>query len=405
MIMAVVLGTFLDSWILFLLLKNLFYLETDGITLAKFIFLSTLLCGVSSAGSEYFLFARCLNFIIYAGLVRSTLGLDLLRSGFGIVLFYFSVVIADLVSYTLFSGYMGFDLLHVRTMPELILATHLIAYLLSAGILAGILITRSKIRKDRPIPASLSEFIFFYVTGGFISGSIYVAALVNPAIPGQYHQIQCLNISVFLIYILSSLFLVLLNLKFISEKRSRDKLERELQVRRSLEKQLMLYASVDDLTGIYNRRTGLEWLEYNMLLAQHQEHELSICFFDIDNLKVVNDSYGHKEGDKLIMQVVQLIRRHLRKSDLLCRLGGDEFLLILPDCSQAEAENIWTRIKQEMEERNAQHSMVYPISVSHGLARYPASQSLSVDDFINVADRQMYKEKAVNRSRHAPLLS
>lgn len=164
-----------------------------------------------------------------------------------------------------------------------------------------------------------------------------------------------------------------------------------------MEEKLKIFASTDDLTDIFNRRTGLALLEKYINETKINNNRVTIFFIDIDNLKAVNDTYGHKEGDELIITTVGLIKRGLRKSDILCRFGGDEFLMILPDCEVEEAERVWQRINKELDAFNARRVKPYIVGLSHGCAQYDPSGELSVDKLVAVADQEMYKEKVQNK--------
>lgn len=164
--------------------------------------------------------------------------------------------------------------------------------------------------------------------------------------------------------------------------------------RRRSEVELERFANTDTLTGVANRRAGLLILERAVKLAERDLTPLSICFVDVDDLKTVNDRHGHKVGDQLIVSVVEAIGRCLRQSDTLCRLGGDEFLLVLPGCDLRSAESLWERVESELEAVNRMPGKPYSASVSHGFAEYPLDAGPNVDEFISWADAEMYKRKA-----------
>jgi len=118
------------------------------------------------------------------------------------------------------------------------------------------------------------------------------------------------------------------------------------------EQKLREYATYDELTGVFNRRVGIALLEQEIRQSKREVDSFSICFVDVNGLKTVNDNWGHDEGDTLIRLVVRVIQSQLRKGDVLCRLGGDEFLIILRHCNRSNAERIWHRVEQKFEELN-----------------------------------------------------
>lgn len=110
------------------------------------------------------------------------------------------------------------------------------------------------------------------------------------------------------------------------------------------------------MTGAYNRNAGLEILEKIFEKHKKENKDLSIIYADINNLKQVNDTLGHHEGDRLIINVVDVLKKNIRNSDYVVRIGGDEFLIILPNCNSLKAENIIIRIKEALKELNLKKS-------------------------------------------------
>jgi len=162
---------------------------------------------------------------------------------------------------------------------------------------------------------------------------------------------------------------------------------------RQYRQQLNHYASVDDMTGCLNRRTGTQILEQLLSLEQRQESVLTVAYVDINNLKRVNDTFGHKEGDRYIRMMVDLIREHLRAGDFLVRMGGDEFLVILPDCRREQASRIRGRIREGEDEINRSGRLAYHAGFSWGLAEVPPGVDMSAEKAVSEADRLMYFEK------------
>ncbi|MEG6585403.1 ABC transporter substrate binding protein [Dendrosporobacter sp. 1207_IL3150] len=163
--------------------------------------------------------------------------------------------------------------------------------------------------------------------------------------------------------------------------------------RKKVERELQLYATTDTMTGVLNRRTGLIFLEEQIALADRTGKSFTVCFVDVNDLKKVNDKCGHNEGDRLIEAVSQILKEALRKSDLLCRLGGDEFLIILSDNSMQQGEQLWQRIAERINTYNDTSDNCFTISLSHGFAEYMPASATSAADLIKEADFNMYKCK------------
>lgn len=178
-----------------------------------------------------------------------------------------------------------------------------------------------------------------------------------------------------------------------SEMRSTiAKLEREIEDRRESTAELEKRAAIDDLTGVYNRRAGMDVLQQSIYLAQRNAQALTVSFIDVDDLKKVNDNYGHSEGDALLQRVVAVLKRHLRKSDSVCRLGGDEFLAVLPDCKKESARAIIDRIETDLAAERCAGGE-YKIRISSGFAEYTMEHNVEIDELLKEADIDMYRTK------------
>lgn len=170
----------------------------------------------------------------------------------------------------------------------------------------------------------------------------------------------------------------------------RVKIEKELKAH---QKKLEFYAFTDPMTGVSNRRTGLMILEKELAFVFRKDTPLSICFVDIDNLKMVNDTYGHAEGDLLINFIVSNIKSSVREIDTISRMGGDEFIIIFPDCRESNAKEILRRICSNLEKHNSLGEKPFKYSFSFGIIEVTRDNLLSANDIIKAADKKMYKHK------------
>jgi diguanylate cyclase (GGDEF)-like protein/PAS domain S-box-containing protein len=162
---------------------------------------------------------------------------------------------------------------------------------------------------------------------------------------------------------------------------------------KKLETELYVNSTVDPLTGIYNRRIGIELLENNLNITKQQGSPLSVCFIDLNNLKKVNDKYGHSEGDILIRTVCGVIKNSIRETDTFFRYGGDEFVILFPGKDEQTAEAIWSRIQSKFDQMNSEGIKPYYISASHGLFEIDNDIYYSAEEILNLADNKMYIEK------------
>ena len=153
------------------------------------------------------------------------------------------------------------------------------------------------------------------------------------------------------------------------------------------------YSENDALTGLYNRRFVDNVLP--MLLAQMDRRnvKLSIAILDCNNFKAINDNFGHKKGDLILQDFAAILASSVRKSDIVARWGGDEFLIVAPYADKKDVEVIVTRIKNEL--RELSKKLQVEISVSVGFAVFP-DNTRNLDDLITIADTAMYNLKNQN---------
>jgi diguanylate cyclase (GGDEF)-like protein/PAS domain S-box-containing protein len=166
-----------------------------------------------------------------------------------------------------------------------------------------------------------------------------------------------------------------------------------ITLRKKMEQQLEIMANTDVLTGSYSRRAGLLILETQMKQAKRDAAPLTIGFVDVNNLKHINDKFGHAEGDEAIIAVNKSIAKVLRASDTLCRFGGDELLIILPKCNKEQARQMWQRISNNFDFYNRESGKPYTVSASFGFAEYQHDKDIPIDHFIDSADKEMYANK------------
>src|SRR5665648_577541 len=144
----------------------------------------------------------------------------------------------------------------------------------------------------------------------------------------------------------------------------------DITERKKLEKKLEKLAHFDVLTGCCSRGYGLDQLEQQIKIANRKKTTVTLFYLDIDRFKYINDAFGHKEGDMVLKEVVNLFNSTLREIDIICRIGGDEFLLIFPDSSPKDISLIRERLDKNIEKLNQSLNRPYKISFSIGLSIY-----------------------------------
>ena len=163
-----------------------------------------------------------------------------------------------------------------------------------------------------------------------------------------------------------------------------------------LEKERIKYLSeYDTMTGALNRRAGFELLNKIYRDFMKNKGNISVCFCDINGLKEVNDNLGHDAGDDIILSVVNAIKKNVKDTDYIIRLGGDEFLIIFVNLDLEQSENVWNRIYDEFMRINEEEKRKYLISASHGIEEFKFNANEYIDQIINLADEKMYNEKRI----------
>jgi diguanylate cyclase (GGDEF)-like protein/PAS domain S-box-containing protein len=155
---------------------------------------------------------------------------------------------------------------------------------------------------------------------------------------------------------------------------------------------------VDDLTGLYNRRAFMALSEQQVKIANRTRKDLSLLFADLDDLKKINDSFGHEEGDRALADAAGVLRDAFRESDIIARIGGDEFAVLAIDASDWKPANLARRIRDRVSALNAGPGRSYLLSLSLGIARYDPDKPCSVQDLLALADRKMYEDKTSKKN-------
>jgi diguanylate cyclase (GGDEF)-like protein len=165
-----------------------------------------------------------------------------------------------------------------------------------------------------------------------------------------------------------------------------------------LDKELRSLALTDDLTGLYNRRAFYA-LSTQQLKVMHRTGQGLLLFFaDVDHLKNINDTYGHKEGDLALVRAADALEQTFRDSDILARLGGDEFAVLALEASCQDQDAILRRLEGHLQKASAEEPR-YKLSLSVGAARFDPKDSVSLGDLLAKADQAMYEQKNTRRKR------
>lgn len=149
----------------------------------------------------------------------------------------------------------------------------------------------------------------------------------------------------------------------------------------------------DELTGLYNRRGFFTLIEHLLKMAKRQDKGLFMLYADLDNLKVINDTWGHRVGDMALIDIAQILKENFRESDIIARIGGDEFVVMPVGTDGDDMTAILVRLQNAIDIHNLQNIQNYAISVSTGISYYDPKFPVSVDKLLAQADTSMYEQK------------
>lgn len=184
------------------------------------------------------------------------------------------------------------------------------------------------------------------------------------------------------------------------ENRLRDALH-ELEV---YNERLNCISQTDELTELYNRRGFLSLARQNLDLARRMRKSGLLFYADLDGLKVINDTFGHEEGDVALQQTALLLRKAFRNADIIARLGGDEFTIFTVDSSESFIEELHNRLNRLIDEYNQNSGKPYLISISIGAVPFSGDDNIKIEQLLAQADNLLYEQKKAKKQRRISLL-
>ena len=170
--------------------------------------------------------------------------------------------------------------------------------------------------------------------------------------------------------------------------------------RRQRERELYSQALSDELTGLHNRRGFTALAGQQLMLAERSGSTLQLVYADLDDLKDTNDAHGHAAGDRALADFAAVLRKTFRESDILARIGGDEFAVMAMDYTETDNEALAARLQENLDAHNAAENRPFRLSASVGVIRYDPEKPRSIDDLLKEADQIMYANKH-NRRNHS----
>jgi diguanylate cyclase (GGDEF)-like protein/PAS domain S-box-containing protein len=163
--------------------------------------------------------------------------------------------------------------------------------------------------------------------------------------------------------------------------------------RRRLDRRVRSLLLKDKLTGLYNRRGFFALAEQQLKLADRSGKKISLFFVDMDGTKKINDTLGHRVGDEALTEAAGILTEVFRDSDIIARVGGDEFVILAPGSPDPTSARIAARLEEHLRLCNAAPHRRYRLSLSLGSASYDPEDPRTIDEIITRADRDMYTQK------------
>ncbi len=253
----------------------------------------------------------------------------------------------------------------------------------------------------------------------FTAGALLMVSLHLFSIDRAY--LNSASVTVVTSTSLALLVSVLLWRRFVQTQLLQQELAQAHALMRQQQAELDTLATTDSLTGLLNRRALMQRAEIEFRRVKRDAVPLSLLLLDIDHFKRVNDQWGHPAGDAVLRQVAQLMRQAVRETDVVARLGGEEFVLLLPGASQAVAQQLAEQLRLHIAARSlswpepneqqgaametGENTQVQStqiqinISISIGVVCLPVGREADTDTLLNLADQALYRAKSLGRNR------
>jgi len=218
---------------------------------------------------------------------------------------------------------------------------------------------------------------------GDIRGGISVSILMDPFYTIMRKRIYQFIISHIILWLISLMGLTLVAQFLIKSEEERKQAE---EVIHNL-------SITDELTSLLNRRGFFTLAEQQIKIAHRTGREMVLLFADLDKLKWINDTLGHAEGDRALRETGKILKNTFRESDIIARIGGDEFVMLAAETPTSNAKIIKDHLQANLDDYNSKENMPYKISLSLGMVRFNPRVPVTIGELLTQADAVMYKQK------------
>jgi len=172
---------------------------------------------------------------------------------------------------------------------------------------------------------------------------------------------------------------------------------RDITERKRMEEEIKDLSITDYLTGLHNRRGFMTLAERELKIQERTKSGLLLLFADVDNMKTINDNLGHEKGDQALIEIAASFKKVFRKSDIIARVGGDEFAVLGIGASAKDFDIFQRQLKHHLDMYNTMEDRDYNLSVSVGMAYKDPETTVSLDELMSRADALMYEQKRTTR--------
>jgi diguanylate cyclase (GGDEF)-like protein/PAS domain S-box-containing protein len=171
----------------------------------------------------------------------------------------------------------------------------------------------------------------------------------------------------------------------------------DITKRKQLEEELRTMSLRDEMTSLYNRRGFVTLAEQQLKIANRVKKGMLMIFADLDGLKQINDTFGHQEGDRALIDFASILKKTFRESDIIARYGGDEFVILSLETPEFGVDIMIKRLREQLSYYNRYENRPYSLSLSMGFARFDPENPLSLHDLLVKADNMMYEQKKAGK--------
>ena len=166
---------------------------------------------------------------------------------------------------------------------------------------------------------------------------------------------------------------------------------------KKMEEKLRVFSFTDELTGLLNRRGFFALVEQQLKMSKRMKKGIFMLYADLDGLKAINDTWGHQEGDRALIDIAGILKATFRESDIIGRIGGDEYVALPIGTTGDNVKIITDRLQKVLELHNAESTRSYKLSISFGVAHYDPENPCSIDELLLQGDKLMYEQKRLKR--------